>query len=124
MRSYRDAFVLSTQEAALISIVDIGVALATLFLFRVAFLDDYGFILLVESAGLLLLGGGLGFAGQPGVRRIVSLTSIANRREAERPSNDKGSEKQNDVRASVYMLTGLFLFLESGLLAVLVGSAH
>ncbi len=124
MRSYRDAFVLSTQEAALISIVDIGVALATLFLFRVAFLDGYGFILLIESAGLLLLGGGLGFAGQPSVRRIVSLTSIANRRGAEGPSNGKGSEKQNDVRASFYMLTGLLLFLESGLLAVLVGSAH
>jgi len=71
----------------------------------------------------MLVGGALGFAGQPGVIALSRLTtglfgrrrgdeSESIRKRAE-PLGDRDAMKLNDIRAAFYMLVGALLFLES-----------
>ena len=119
----------SAREAALISGVDIAVCAAVYFLFGLAFFDTFGIILLLEGAALMLVGGAVGFAGQPGIIALSRFgAGIFNRKKEEaRGGNVKGamktdaqSTKENDVRAAFYMLAGVLLFLESMTLAFTV----
>jgi len=127
MDGYLDAAVSSIREAAVISGIDVVVSLAALLILGYYFFDTFGLILLVEGAVLLLVGGALGFAGQPGVRRIsFAWGSIFGKRvtePVEEKKNDFEDERRairaNDVRAAFYMITGMILFFESFSFAIL-----
>lgn len=109
-------------EAALISALDVGISFAATLIVGFVFTDVLGTIFLAEGACLLLVGGALGFAGQPGVRKIGQFMGVLGFvKSGKRGSKDERAEvKEIDVRAAFYMLTGISLFVESLLLAVLV----
>jgi hypothetical protein len=118
------------KEAGLFSLIDVVLALAASLLFRISLFDVLGLILLLEGAVIMLVGGALGFAGQPGIVALSKLTSgVFGRRKESDPEGarnkaDPHSEieaaKLNDVRAAFYMLVGFLLFLESMALAYVI----
>jgi len=120
--SYARAGVSALWEAALISALDVGISFAATLIVGFVFTDVLGTIFLAEGACLLLVGGALGFAGQPGVRKIGQFMGVLGFvKSGKRGSKDERAEvKEIDVRAAFYMLTGISLFVESLLLAVLV----
>jgi len=101
------------KEAALISLIDIALAAGASFVLPIGTIPALGLILLLESAALMLLGGALSFAGQPGVRKVLGFLVTE--------SEHAGAARVEDVdaRAAVYALTGGLLFVESMTLAVL-----
>ena len=109
-------------EAALISGLDIGISFAATLIVGFVFTDVLGTLFLAEGACLLLVGGALGFAGQPGVRKVGQFMGVLGLvRSGKKGSKDERTEvKEIDVRAAFYMLTGMSLFVESLLLAVLL----
>ena len=122
MDSYARAGVSAIWEAALISAVDIGISIAVTLIVGFVFTDVLGTIFLAEGACLLLVGGALGFAGQPGIRRVGQFMGVLGFVKSGKNQGSKGDReeiKQIDVRAAFYMLTGMSLFVESLLLAVL-----
>jgi hypothetical protein len=123
LNSYAEAGTSSLKEAGIISVIDIAASAVVSLAFRFVLTDVLGLILLVEGAVLLLVGGSLGFAGQPGVRRLMTLF----RKETDRitggstgTSEASSSEKISDVTAAFYMLTGFVLFFESIAMAFLL----
>jgi hypothetical protein len=123
LNSYAEAGTSSLKEAGLISVIDIAVSAVVSLAFRFVITDVLGLILLLEGAVLLLVGGALGFAGQPGIRRLMNLL----RKETDRitggtigSSDALSSEKISDVTAAFYMLTGFVLFFESIAMAFLL----
>ena len=123
LNSYAEAGTSSLKEAGLISVIDIAASAVVSFAFRFVLTDVLGLILLLEGAVLLLVGGALGFAGQPGIRRLMNLF----RKETDRitggstsSSDSSSSEKISDVTVAFYMLTGSVLFFESIAMAFLL----
>lgn len=123
MKTYTEAALSSAKEAALITVIDLVPMVVGFFALGYSFTDSMGFILLVEGAVLMLAGGAVSFAGQPGVRR---LSAVFDRRFGRRPvtaSRSSLDEYENaDVKAAFFSLTGVLLFVESIVLAVLVTS--
>lgn len=123
MDSYARAGVSAISEAALISAVDVGISFAATLIVGFVFTDVLGTIFLAEGACLLLVGGALGFAGQPGVRKVAQFMGVlgfVKSGKKEGSKDDRAEVKQIDVRAAFYMLTGMALFVESLMLAVLL----
>lgn len=125
--TYTEAARSSLKEALAITAIDIVPAVAAVFLLRVRILDSVGLILLLEGAVLMLIGGALSFA-RPGVRGVVTLLGILARSPRSERNPSQTSERERislgDIRAAFYMITGLLLFLESALLAVLISGTH
>lgn len=110
LHRYAKTALASLREAALISVINFVPAIVGVAFFAAGFVPALGLILLIESAGLMLVGGALSFSGQKGVRKLVSaMTNL-----------DLGSEKDGtdaDMKAALYSLTGVLLFAESLILA-------
>src|SRR2546428_13673949 len=127
MRTYAEAAISSLKEAVAITAIDVVPAVAVVFLLGVGILDSVGLILLLEGALLMLVGGALSFA-RPGARGVVTILGILGRsaRSERKPPETGGRERISlgDIRAAFYMITGLLLFLESALLAVLLSGTH
>ena len=123
MDSYARAGASALWEAALISALDVGISFAATLIVGFVFTDVLGTIFLAEGACLLLVGGALGFAGQPGIRKVGQFMGVLGFVKSGKKQGSKGEQaevKEIDVRAAFYMLTGISLFFESLLLAVLV----
>jgi hypothetical protein len=128
--SYLQAGATSVKEASIITGVDIVAGFALFFAFGLRFFDVLGFVLLMEAAVIMLVGGALGVAGQPGLRSLGRLWSGAFRRRREEDGvkakgkfdtlDDPKGTRLNDIGAAMYMLTGVILFLESMALAFVV----
>ena len=101
----------SVKGAALVTVVDVGVAGLLSVVVAIDFLAAFGLILLLESAGLMLLGGALSFSGQPGVRRLTGLLSRT------KTEMSKADLETVDATAATFALVGVLLFLESLALA-------
>lgn len=113
MHRYLEVTVSSAKEAVLFNIGGVAVALGVLLLFKIPLGDSFGFIILLESTGLMLIGGALGVAGQATTRK---LAEIITRRKVE-----PGSVAASDLRAALYALTGVILFAEGAFMAYLFG---
>jgi hypothetical protein len=101
----------SVKGALLVTIIDLGVAGLSSAVVATAFVPALGLIMLVESAGLMLLGGALSFSGQPGMRKLTGLFTGA------RIEVTKADLEGLDARAAAFALAGVLLFLESLALA-------
>jgi hypothetical protein len=101
----------SAKGAALVTVVDLAVAGLVSVAVAIGFVAALGLILLLESAGLMLLGGALSFSGQPGVRRLAGLLS------GTKIEMSKSDVESVDARAAAFALAGVLLFLESLALA-------
>ena len=113
MNKYSRTAISSLGEASLISAIDLVLALVALALFRTGILAVFGLILLVESSALMLIGGAVSFTGQEGIRR---LTSLLTRIELKPDARDA---EKSEMKAALYALTGVILFVESTVLAAL-----
>jgi hypothetical protein len=101
----------SVKGALLVTIIDLGVAGLSSAVVATAFVPALGLIMLVESAGLMLLGGALSFSGQPGMRKLTGLLT------GTRIEVTKADLEGLDARAATFALVGVLLFLESLALA-------
>jgi hypothetical protein len=101
----------SLQEALLFNLAGLVLALVLLVFFGVQLRDSFGFILLIESAGLMLVGGALGVAGQATTRKLSQLLT--------RSKDEPNSLASSDAKAALYALTGLMLFGEGAVMAAL-----
>jgi hypothetical protein len=70
-------------------------------------------VLLIEACGLMLVGGVMEFTSTGVIRRFLSMTTA-------RISMDPASMKKQGKGAVLYTLTGVILFLESLLVALLL----
>ncbi len=111
MRSKAATAVASVKVAAVITLVDLGLAGAVWAAAAVGFVAALGLVLLVESAALMLLGGALSFSGQEGVRRLVALVSKTETKVTRADLQDL------EAKAAAYALVGVLLFVESMALA-------
>ncbi len=113
MNKYARTAISSLGEASLISAIDLVLAAVALALFRTQILEAFGLILLVESSALMLMGGAVSFTGQEGVRRLASLMTRVELKPGARDAEN------NEMKAALYALTGVILFVESSILATL-----
>jgi len=113
---YRKTVVSSVVESLIFSALAAVAAFAALEGLQISFFDAFGFILLILSSGLMLVGGAMSFA-TPGTARVVSLLTG---KKADQTTQD--FEKAQH-KAALYALTGVILFAESLTLAALTLAA-
>ena len=116
MGIYTKAAVASVEEAAVINAADIIISIVALLAFRALFTDTLGLILLIEGAGIWLIGGALGLSGQPSTKALTRIFRVKDTLPAEsKRSSETGN--RNERAVALYMMTGALLFLESALLS-------
>lgn len=113
MRAYAAIAATSAKEALVLNGIGVLIAFILLLFLGVSLRDSFGFIILLESTGVMLVGGALGLAGQATTRKI---TEIFLRRKV---IDDSDVEKGN-LRATLYLITGGLLFAEGYALAMLL----
>src|SRR4029077_10016909 len=96
---------------AVVTLIDLGMAGLSSAALPIGFFAALGLVLLLESAGLMLLGGALSFSGQPGVRKLTGLLS------GTKVELSKSDIENVDAKAATFALVGVLLFLESLALA-------
>lgn len=116
MGTYTKAAIASVEEAAVISAADMVISIVALLAFRAFFTDTLGFILLIEGAGIWLIGGALGLSGQPSMKAVTRIFRVKDTLPGEsKRSSESGNGNEGAV--ALYMMTGALLFLESALLS-------
>jgi hypothetical protein len=113
LKWYVDLLAASFGESALFSGGSAAAALGGMFILGVPFLDGLGFVLLVVSAGLMLVGGALSFMSPGNVRLVNALTKA---------KLNPGPEEYRRTRnkAALFALTGVLLFIYSLVLAAVL----
>ena len=112
MHRYLEFVSSSAKEAVLFNVAGVVLALAVLLLFRIPLSESFGFIILLESTGLMLIGGALGVAGQATTRKVAEMLT--------RRKLDPGLRTGSDAKAGLYALTGIILFAEGALMAAIL----
>ncbi len=112
MKSYIDVAVSSLREAVLFNAIGGAVALAALLLVQIPLKDSFGFVILIESCGLMLVGGAMGVAGQATTRKVAEWIT--------RRSISDQEISRSDLVAALYALTGGILFAEASVMSLLV----
>ena len=103
----------SAREVVVFNVVGAAVAVGALLLLRVSMSDSFGFIILIESTGLMLVGGALGLASQATARKV---TEFLTKRKV-----DPKEVQSSELKAALYALTGVLLFAEGAVLAAVLG---
>jgi len=109
---YLEATVSSFKEAVIFNVVGAAATLGALVFFNIPVSASFGLIILIESTGLLLVGGALGVAGGATAQAISKLLT--------RKKLDTKSIKTSDEKAALYALTGFMLFAEGALMSVIL----
>lgn len=112
MKSYTDVAVSSLREAAQFNLIGGVVSLGALLLVQVPLSGSFGFVILMESLGLMLVGGAMGIAGQATTRKVAEWL-------LRRKLDDK-EVAHSDLVAALYALTGGILFAEVAVLSFLL----
>ncbi len=113
MNEYAKLFVSSVRESIFFTIACVGVALVWPFFLGTPLLDGLGLVLLVAGAGLMLIGGAMGFVSPGNVKVVNALF-----RSKLKPTADDYRKTRN--RAALYSATGILLFAYSLVLAIIV----
>lgn len=111
----RELVVDSLKESAVFSAVALPIAYLLLLLIHITFVDSFGFVLLMESCGLMLIGGAMDITSTESVRNFVSFVSRGK-------VNLYAGGGRNVAGAAVYTLTGVILFLASLVVAIALAS--
>ena len=112
MHRYIEALVSCAEEALIMNGVGAAIALGALFVSGIQLSDSFGFIILIESTGLMLVGGALGVAGQATTRKITEMIT--------RKPVDPKTVAASDARAAVYAVTGVLLFAEGAIMTAVL----
>ena len=113
MHKYLEVAVSSFKEAVIFNVAGVVVAFAVLILFHISLGDSFGFIILIMSTGLMLVGGALGLAGQATTRKLAEILT--------RKKVDPKTVEASDLKAALYALTGIMLFAEGAIMSLLLG---
>jgi hypothetical protein len=100
----------SLEESLVFGVICAAVAVAGGFLFQVPFTDALGFVMLIVSAGLMLIGGALSFVS-PGNVKVFNALMGGFVRNRLNPGVDDFRRARH--RAELYALTGFLLFVYS-----------
>jgi uncharacterized membrane protein YdfJ with MMPL/SSD domain len=111
LNKYVRVAISSAEEAILISVINVIAGLIAILVFNLSIIATLGLILLVESAALMLVGGALGLGGQEGIRKLASTLTKVDFRISEKDL------QRSEMKAAIYSLTGVLLFVESFVLA-------
>jgi len=101
----------SLQGAALVTLVDLALSLLATAAFAMDLVAAFGLALLLEGAGLMLLGGALSFGGQAGVRNLTGILTGTHHKVTKTDLDDL------EAKAATFALIGILLFVESLALA-------
>ncbi|MDG7006950.1 MAG: hypothetical protein JRN06_01750 [Nitrososphaerota archaeon] len=112
MNPWLEILISSLEEGALITLIDIPVSLFIGVLLGTPGLGVLGFVLLLESVVLMLIGGAVEFGATPSAKRASALI----RRKSF--DWDAGEYKRIQARGAFYTLIGVMFFLESLTLAL------
>lgn len=113
MKWYTELAISSLQESALFGVGCAVVALIGEVVFRIPFLDGLGLVLLIVSAGLMLVGGALSFVTPANVKVVNALTNSKLKSSPE-------DFRRTRNRAALFALAGMLLFVYSLILAALL----
>jgi hypothetical protein len=114
-----DLLVTSGKEALLFSAIGVGVAAVAAFAGFEPLIPSYGFVLLLEATGLMLIGGALDLSSSGSARSAMrQLRTLFGRALPDEARLDIGGDrKKNQMTAAKYSMTGVLLFLEALVLA-------
>jgi hypothetical protein len=110
LHRYREVLFSSLYEALLFSAGSGAVAVVIFLALGVPVQDVYGLILLIVSAGLMMVGGAMSFVG-PGTSKVIATLL------GTKDKTDKRDFAHASHMAALYSTTGVLLFAESLLLA-------
>jgi len=119
MKLYTELFLDSLSESLVIGVVCAVAAVAGAYLLHVSFPDALGFTLLVVSAALMMIGGGLSFVSPGNVKVFNALMVGFLVKEKLNPGPDEYRRSRH--RAALYSITGALLFGYALAMAVLLG---
>lgn len=108
----KEVVISSLKESTLLLLVSSLISLSLFVVFHFAFISALGLILLIESAGLMLIGGALDLARSASAKKILSLVRI---KQSEKTNKNEDTSR----KAGIFSLTGVILFLEALILALL-----
>jgi hypothetical protein len=111
MEGFKDAATSSFREAVWFNLGAAIAALVALIVFSIPVTESFGDALLIESTGLMLVGGALGVAGQGTTRKLNEMIF---------KKSFTGNASQSDLKAALYAITGGLLFLEGALLSLIL----
>ena len=112
MHRYLETVVSSFKEALLFNLIGAAAALGALVFLSIPLSISFGLIILIESTGLMLVGGALGVAGGATAQTIARFLT--------RKKLDPKSIQTSDTKATLYVLTGFMLFAEGALMSAVV----
>ena len=111
------------KEAAIFTAIGLGIAVVSAVL-RVSTVDAVlGFVLLIEATGLMIIGGALDLSGTGSARLAMKqVRSLFGGRGAQTddPLFAPGERKKTQMTAAKYSLTGVLLFVEAFVLALVL----
>ena len=118
MKWYTELLVDSLGESLIFSIICAVAAVAGFFLLQVPFVDGFGFVLLIVSAGLMLVGGALSFVSPGNVKVVNALMGSFMKNRLNPGPDDYRNTKQ---KAALYSVTGVLIFVYSLAMAFVLG---
>ena len=113
MGRYSEVVADSARESIVFTAIGGVIALPIFSFAHLTYLDAFAFSLLIESCGLMLLGGVTEFTSTGVVRQFLYMTN-------RHLNMDPAAMQKQGKHAVLYTLTGVILFLESLLIAVLL----
>ncbi len=115
------ASLLSTtaREALVFSAIGAAISVLPVFLMSAPFVSAYGFVLLLEATGLMIIGGALDISTAGSARFTMRQVRLFLGRESPGEDTYAPVEERRRTRMSAakYTLTGALLFLEALILA-------
>jgi hypothetical protein len=113
---YVETFVSCLKEAVIFNVIGAAVAVGALVFFSVPLSISFGFVVLIESTGLMLIGGALGVAGGATSRKVAEFISSS----VLKRKYDPKSVESSDAKAALYAITGMLLFAEGAVMAAVL----
>ncbi|MDA4124620.1 MAG: hypothetical protein OK438_04115 [Thaumarchaeota archaeon] len=111
----------SALELVVFNAIAAGIALGALFILGADLLPAFGFVVLLESVALMLIGGAMDLSTTGSIRIVTRQFKMIFRGSvAEKPEEQTAEERRKiGVSAATYAVTGVLLFVEAGMLTLL-----
>ncbi len=110
----------SALEVVVFNGIGVGIAVVGLLLLGGGLLPDFGFVILLESVALMLVGGALDITSSGSIRVAMrQLKMVFGNRAPEREDETTPDQRRKiGTTAATYAVTGVLLFFEAGMLTL------
>ncbi len=110
----------SALELVVFNGIGAGIAVAGLLFLGGTLIPDFGFVILLESVALMLVGGALDLTTRGSIRVAVRQLNVIFR--SKTPERDEelapDQRRRLGTTAATYAVTGILLFVEAGMLTL------